>query len=108
MDRLKKISKNQLLIGGLAGVLLLIIAIPVENREQAGEDQQQKEVQQGSVSDRGGDYGKRLERRLEQALKDMEGVGKVKVMITLQDEGELVLEKDWSQSSQEISEEDSG
>ncbi len=40
MDRLKKISKNQLLIGGLAGILLLVIAIPVENRENSREEKQ--------------------------------------------------------------------
>lgn len=104
MDRLKKISKNQLLIGGLVGILLLVIAIPVENRENTREESRQEQDQGETES--GGDYGKRLERRLEEVLKDMEGVGKVKVMITLQDEGERVLEKDWNQSSQDISEED--
>ncbi|NBH12613.1 stage III sporulation protein AG [Lachnospiraceae bacterium] len=108
MDRLKKISKNQLLIAGLAGILLLVIAIPVENRENTGGEELQGEARQESASENGGDYGKRLERRLEQVLKDVEGVGKVKVMITLQDQGEYVLEKDWTQSSQEISEEDGG
>lgn len=106
MDRLKKISKNQLLIGGLVGILLLVIAIPVEHREDAREESQREQSQGESSSGNGGDYGKRLERRLEEVLKDMEGVGKVKVMITLQDEGERVLEKDWNQSSQDISEED--
>ncbi len=106
MDRLKNISKNQLLIGGLVGILLLVIAIPVEHREDAREESQREQSQGESSSGNGGDYGKRLERRLEEVLKDMEGVGKVKVMITLQDEGERVLEKDWNQSSQDISEED--
>ena len=36
----------------------------------------------------------------------MEGVGKVEVMITLQDEGEHIVEKDISRNNQEISEED--
>ncbi len=35
----------------------------------------------------------------------MEGVGKVEVMITLQDNGEQVLEKDISRNSQEVTEE---
>lgn len=105
IDRLKKISKNQLLIGGLAGILLLVIAIPVENREDSSEEKQQEQIQEESAYGNG-DYGRRLERRLEQVLKDVEGVGKVKVMITLQDQGEYVLEKDWTQSSQDISEED--
>ncbi len=106
MDRLKKISKNQLLIGGLAGILLLVIAIPVENRENSREEKQQEQIIQEETAYGSGDYGKRLEHRLEQVLKDMEGVGKVKVMITLKDQGEHILEKDWTQSSQDISEED--
>ena len=30
MENLKGISKNQLLVGGLAGILLLVIALPTE------------------------------------------------------------------------------
>lgn len=106
LDKLKKIPKNQLLIGGLAGILLLVIAIPVENKERSGETEQQNQVQEQSSYGENEEYGKRMERRLEQVLGRMESVGKVEVMITLQDEGEYVVEKDVSQSSQDISEED--
>lgn len=89
LGRLKKIPRNQLLIGGLAGVLLLVIAIPVEKKADIGEGQEQGQEQdagQGSYEDMG-DYAKRMERRLKKILGDMEGVGKVEVMITLKDEG---------------------
>ena len=43
---------------------------------------------------------------MEQVLEQMEGVGKVEVMITLKDQGEHVVEKDDTRSSQDISEED--
>ena len=42
LEKVKGISKNQLLIGGLAGVLLLIIALPAETdkkREQRMPDE---------------------------------------------------------------------
>ncbi len=110
LDKLKNISKNQLLIGGLAGILLLVIAIPVEQRDKNQQtnqqtNQQEEAKEQPSYKETG-DYGKRLERKLEQVLATVEGVGKVEVMITLKDQGEYVVEKDRTKNSQEISEED--
>ena len=43
---------------------------------------------------------------LELFFGDLEGVGKVVVMITLKDDGERILDKDITRSSQEVSEED--
>lgn len=106
LNKLKKIPKNQLLIGGLAGILLLVIAIPVDKKEKVKQDQMQELTQGQSSYEDTGDYGKRLERKLEQVLEQMEGVGKVEVMITLKDQGEHVVEKDDTRSSQDISEED--
>ena len=54
LGRLKKIPRNQLLIGGLAGVLLLVIAIPVEKKADIGEGQEQGQEQdagQGSYEE---------------------------------------------------------
>ena len=92
-EKLKGIPKNQLLIGGLAGVLLLVIALPTEQKkQQETELSQGKEsgVEQPAANYSG--YEKELERKLEEILTAMEGVGKVEVMITLQDNGEQVLE----------------
>ena len=105
-EKLKGIPKNQLLIGGLAGVLLLVIALPTEQKkQQETELSQGKEsgVEQPAANYSG--YEKELERKLEEILTAMEGVGKVEVMITLQDNGEQVLEKDISRNSQEVTEE---
>lgn len=102
LGKLKKIPRNQLLIGGLAGILLLVIAIPAEKKADIGKEQQQVTEQ---VSDEGmGDYAKQMERRLKQILGDMDGVGKVEVMITLKDEGEQLVEKDTSRNSQNTQE----
>lgn len=106
LDRLKKIPKNQLLIGGLAGILLLVIAIPVEKKAEP--DEGAKQASEQTVEDGGGDYAKRMERRLRDILGDMEGVGKVEVMITLKDEGQQMVEKDRSRSSQETQEDNDG
>lgn len=63
-----KLSKNQLLIGLLVGILLLVIAIPT------GETKIQNE------------YGTDLEKRLVRILEGMEGVGDVAVMITFSED----------------------
>ncbi len=108
LEKIKGISKNQLFIGGLAGILLLIIAMPADtdkNKEQnMPEKESSEKTEQGAENKIS--YGRELERKLEQILGEMEGVGKVEVMITLKDDGERILDKDITRSSQEVSEED--
>lgn len=107
---LKKIPKNQILIGGLAGILLLVIAIPVDsgkkNKEETAdvnEPTSYSESEGNSAS-----YEKSMERRLTEVLESMDGVGKVEVMITLKDNGESVVEKDRTTSSQSTEEGENG
>ena len=106
-EKLKGISNNHLLIGGLVGVLLLVIAMPIDQGEQERREAGKAAEAAGEGTDRGGIsglYEKELERRLKLLLEEMEGVGKAEVMITLQDEGERVVEKDLAQDSQTVSE----
>lgn len=111
-NRLKDIPKNQLLIGGLVGILLLVIAIPVDKgkKTEGGNEAEtfvkQEEAQKEVSAKTGSNYETEMEKRLTQALQVMEGVGKVEVMITLKDDGENVVEKDAVSSSQETTEED--
>lgn len=63
-----KLNKNYLLIGLLVGILLLVIAIPT-----------------GEMSTQMG-YETELEKRLENILEGMEGVGNVTVMITFSED----------------------
>ena len=96
-----------MLIGGLVGVLLLVIAMPIDQGEQERREAGKAAEAAGEGTDRGGIsglYEKELERRLKLLLEEMEGVGKAEVMITLQDEGERVVEKDLAQDSQTVSE----
>ena len=95
----KHVKKDQWLILFLAGVLLLIIAMPAgrknsttTNVEKNTQNSESTVTAQG-VSDYE-TYGAALEQRLETILQRMRGVGDVQVMITFRDQGESIVEKD--------------
>lgn len=110
MDRWKK---EDYIVLALVGVLLLIIAMPVErtsgkNAPAAGEESQGAGMEFSAETDSMADsYGEYWERRLEKALSQMEGVGMAKVMITLEDSGETIVEKDTPLQSSNTEEKDS-
>lgn len=89
----KRMKKSDWLILVLAGVLLMILGIPVKKETGVGEIPEKKEetVEEETQETH---YAGELEERLEKVLEKMEGVGEVKVMITLADYGEEVVEKD--------------
>lgn len=98
--------KNQLVLLLLAGILLLVIAIPVsEPSEEILEDTQST---QSAAMQETGDYEEYLEKKTARALEDVEGVGEVTVMITLKSDGQKIIEKDQSSSAQTTEEADSG
>ncbi|WP_296115450.1 stage III sporulation protein AG [uncultured Eubacterium sp.] len=93
----KKMKKDQWLILFLAGVLLLIVAMPAgkSSSKTAKQKNAQEEIAQANGTESGeADYEKTLEIRLAQILEGMDGVGNVQVMLTFQDQGESVVEKD--------------
>ena len=112
LKKIKEMDKNNWLILGLVGVLLLVIAIPTEKKEETpgGELKKQKMGEKENQTETGrgqrGDYKEELEEELTEMLQNMEGVGKVKVMITLKDGGESVVEKDSSDTSNKTEETD--
>ena len=88
----RKMNKQKWIVCILLGILLLVIAIPVEpksenDRQNDSENEEKQEITSGV-------YEKQLEGRLENIIGQMEGVGKVQVMITLEDEGESVVAQD--------------
>lgn len=99
---LKKLNlkdKNTWLILGLFGVLLLVIAMPVEKSEKQGQQVIQSEDVSQEAETETGNAGTdastaALEKRLEETLSLIDGAGQVRVMITLKDTGEKVVEKD--------------
>ena len=124
------IKKDNMIILILMGVLLLVIAWPMEGYEekdvgvsglwdrnsstiQETRDKQtsdslveesyisQKYLEEEYVVDT-------LEKRLEEILYAMQGVGQVRVMITLASRGEKIVEKDIPLERSNIMEEDSG
>ena len=114
----KWLRKDNLLILLLAGVLLVVIALPTKNSQR-----QQTDAAQGQTDDspagtvRNSDpdstcfedmeeYAAYLERRLEDMLSHISGVGAVQVMVTLKASQELVLEKDQQTQSSNTTEED--
>lgn len=103
-EKLKKIPKNQILIGGLVGILLLVVAIPIDGEKKKTQEisTQEQATSEGGTQD--GIYEKKIERRLTEVLEKIDGVGKVEVMITLKDNGESVVEKDVTTSSQSTKE----
>lgn len=107
LEKLKKFSKNQILIGGLAGVLLLLLAIPTDSgKSDIGEVEAETEQETGFQETERERYEKKMERRLKEVLEAMEGVGKAEVMITLKDGGQNVVEKDRTVNSQKTQEEE--
>lgn len=100
-----KEKKDQWLILLLVGILLIVIAMPVSNEERSGRGKtgngevsaENDESARESLS--GDGYARDLERRLENALTKVRGVGNVSVMITLSSSTEKVVEKDREISS---------
>lgn len=104
-DFKKWFKKDNLIILILTGVLLFIIALPTKDDkgEKTDISQMQDTVLSGELlrdspeaetMDSGEEYVRQLEQRLRETLSQMEGVGQVRVMITLKSSRELVVEKE--------------
>lgn len=107
----KRLTKENMAVMALLGLLLMVIALPVKKEKQtdtqriisdAGEtaEPQRQETQEE-------EYARQLEERLEELLSAMEGVGKVKVMVTLRSSREQVVEKDVPSGMDTMKESDS-
>ena len=91
-----QLKKTDWIAVALVGVLLLVVAMPsggtgihlAENKKE--------------------DYAEYLEHKLEQVLGQMEGVGKVSVMVTVADQGEDIIEKDKTEHTSTVTNTDSG
>lgn len=100
-EKLKQMKKNQWLIILLVGILLLVIAIPVNPEVKQKEQPETGEIGNGST------HTDVLEERLVSALEKVSGVGKVQVMLTRKSSGEKVIEKDQTVTDKNTKEEDS-
>ena len=107
------LRKDRLLILLLCGILLLVITIPIgpsddaENSGEAEGNADLTELQSVGGNMSAESYAGYMEAKLEAILSLTENAGEVRVMITLEDGGEKVVEKDTESTSETIEEEDS-
>ncbi len=103
-SRLLKLKKTDYIVILLVGVLLLIVALPVKEDKKTGSDSQDKakgkSVSESTYDDE--EYEKLLEKKLENILERMDGVGEVSVMITLSDDGMRIVDKDTKETTESV------
>lgn len=107
----KKLGKDQFIVCILAGILLIVIAMPtsrdsikdsdksiaMDDKSKKTEEDRQKEnnsAYSGEEISSAEEYERYIENKLEHAISVMEGAGKVKVMVTVNSSKETVVEKD--------------
>ncbi len=93
----QKMKKSDWAVLGLIGVLLLVLAVPTESHSTKDTlPSEETDIVKTTVEETDDEqtYVEEMEAKLQRILADMEGVGAVKVMITVEDTGEKVVEKD--------------
>lgn len=95
----KKLTKENMIVLALLGILIMVIALPVEKKErdvstESGQSDAESVMMAADEKEPGSSQEALLERRLEEFLACMDGVGEVKVMITFASTQEQVVEKD--------------
>lgn len=98
-------KKDQLLILVLLGLLLAVIAIPAEEKEKEKEETEETLTAASESAEDHMDYESRMEQKLEELLERVDGVGKVRVMLTFAGTGEKKVEKDQTLTGEESREE---
>lgn len=138
LEKIKQylLKRDNLIIMVLTGILLLVIAWPIDNSSAIENNktdlwdrnsgkidynsEQNNEGENNSVVNEDGNVYmvesgvlqeeyiiEKLEQRLEEILSSMQGVGRVKVMVTLASSGEKIVEKDIPLERSNIVENDS-
>ena len=101
----KKLKRSDWLILVLAGILILIIALPTDTKEKEQAEEAKENIsKENNTMEASKDE---IERKLEDILEKIDGAGDVKVMITYQDSGTQVVEKDKNTSENSLEESDS-
>lgn len=103
---LNKTGKQKITIVVLAGILLLVISLPVKKTNDSIQNtDSSRTVSSAELS--GDDYAKYLEDKLTAILGKVNGVGKVTVSVTVKNTGRKTIASDGSMSEQKINESDS-
>ena len=101
----KKLKRSDWMILVLACILILIIALPTDTKEKKQAEEAKENIsKENNTMEASKDE---IERKLEDILEKIDGAGDVKVMITYQDSGTQVVEKDKNTSENSLEESDS-
>lgn len=103
----KKWDKSQWAILVLAGVLMMVVAIPTGEKEDLKTEEKEETQILEQHPQENEDYVRKLEKKLEKTLSKIDGAGEVEVMITLEDSGESIVEKDTQNETTNLNETDS-
>lgn len=98
------LKKENMIVFVLLGILLLVIAIPLDSDKDLKEMNEEETMTEGKLEvvsgkedifmDESMEYCLALESRIEDILSAMEGVGKVQAMVTVSTSREMIVEKD--------------
>ena len=100
----KKLKRSDWLILVLAGILILIITLPTDTKEKKQAEEAKENISKENNTMEASKN--EIERKLEDILEKIDGAGDVKVMITYQDSGTQVVEKDKNTSENSLEESD--
>jgi len=106
---LKNVGKDKLLILIMTGILLVIISLPTKSSSGNANTKTPTTTQSTNTTNTQ-DYEEYLEQKIESLLVKVQGVGKVKVMVTLKASSEKVLvgEGTYSEKSVKATDSDGG
>ena len=100
----KLLKKENMVVFVLLGILLLVIAIPLDTekeKQNINEEIKSDGDEADGLTDKGSaftdesmEYCLALEARIEELLSVMDGVGKVQAMVTVSASREMIVEKD--------------
>lgn len=102
---LKNIGMKRCILIMVAGILLLVASVPAKQSNTASTVLQKKSS--GDDTEGFSEYEEYMEKRLENLLGNVAGVGKVNVMITFKETSEKILVSEGEQSENTIKETDS-
>ncbi|CVI73030.1 hypothetical protein NDGK_02831 [Clostridiales bacterium CHKCI001] len=99
---IKKMGGEKWILLVLAGILLILAAIPAKKTSSDKTDSKQTQT----LTEQDSDYALELEQKLKRILEQMDGVGTAEVMITLKSSEEKVIDKNVEESENSLTEQD--
>lgn len=105
---IQKVGLSRLVLIVLAGVLLLILSLPSGQSSLSGEPEEESDAVSGEeiAFDAMYQYARNQEQETEEILSEVEGIGKVKVMLTLASSEEKITLQNNSVTDDNSKEED--